>query len=174
MGIYEGRRLITVPKELLNLANSDDEIAFNVASSLGGIISEHSREKSNLLAKLILQSTPWSPLVAPPATVLASNFGLRGIWLEKLVLITIGLITLPINLAWRRNRQTQQFEADYIGLLLMADAGYNPPTAAPIIQCVGSAIEEISKQDRSNNLRDRQALTLNLCKIYSTQQTTES
>lgn len=107
------------------MIQSDDELAIVLAHELAHVVTGHAAELINqdrLDASILL---PFQPLFALGLTIKAS-FAMEGIDPE---LWGIGnLFFLPIVIIFARRRERERMherEADYIGLIFAAEAGYD-------------------------------------------------
>ncbi|KAK5175762.1 metalloendopeptidase [Saxophila tyrrhenica] len=93
---------------LLDFCTSDDELASILGHEIAHTICRHGMES---LSRFLL----WLPLYV--ISCVASG-------------LDPDLVALAVNVAFRYpNSRTQEAEADYIGMLLMAEAGYDPSAA---------------------------------------------
>ena len=101
---------IAVYSGLLDLMNNEAELAFVVAHEVAHALARHGSERSS-----------WAALQKLGASVVASqtDSALAGAAFEKVS--DLGVI-LPFSRA-------DEYEADKIGMILMAKAGYNPSAA---------------------------------------------
>jgi predicted Zn-dependent protease len=112
---------VAVYTGLLNLGLSDDELAAVLAHEIGHAIAQHSRERmSEALGINLGLSVLGASGKMSDATLQAVN-----------VALGIG-VGLPFN-------RKQESEADYIGLDLMARAGYDPRAALSLWQKMSKA-----------------------------------
>ncbi|RMY52338.1 hypothetical protein D0863_14296 [Hortaea werneckii] len=120
-------RVLALTTGLLSLTNSDDELAVVVGHELAHAIAGHSREE-NLAGKherLLL--LPWLPMVIPGQTIAWLSASISPIFHLPAFVLTSPAQAL-VYWTLRRSR-AQEREADYIGLVLMCEAGYDPVAA---------------------------------------------
>ncbi|KAI7567715.1 hypothetical protein KC343_g10467 [Hortaea werneckii] len=120
-------RVLALTTGLLSLTNSDDELAVVVGHELAHAIAGHSREE-NLAGKherLLL--LPWLPMVIPGQTIAWLSASISPIFHLPAFVLTSPAQAL-VYWTLRRSR-AQEREADYIGLVLMCEAGYDPAAA---------------------------------------------
>jgi predicted Zn-dependent protease len=110
---------IGVHTGLLRVARTDAQLAAVIGHEIGHVLARHGSERvsENLVAQLGLQAT---------ASILGEkNSARRGLLLAALgVGAQVGVL-LP-------HSRTQESEADWIGLRLMAKAGYDPKESAQL------------------------------------------
>jgi Zn-dependent protease with chaperone function len=126
----------------LNLAKSDDELAHALGHELGHIIAEHGREQRSQLGLLGLQITPWIPIAIPGVTFMLLG-AMVSPWILRPGLLFLAIPVAPVLSTFLAQSRTREREADYIGLLLMTDAGYNPAAASSVFEYLESYIEQL-------------------------------
>lgn len=107
---------IVVYTGLLGLCSSDEELASVVAHEVSHAIAKHSNERlsRNMVSQLGGQ-------------ILLSSVGGQGQAMQAIIGQAYGLgSSLFVSLPYNRK---QEYEADQIGMILMAMAGYNPQAA---------------------------------------------
>ena len=103
--------MISLSKGLVNAA-SDAELAAVLSHELGHFIADHAREKQTTVLHTVRHVMPWLPLA----------------WLLN------RLLSDPLASCLYAKLRFHEHEADYIGLLLMTDAGYDPAAAISILE----------------------------------------
>ncbi|MCG8412705.1 MAG: M48 family metallopeptidase [Pseudomonadales bacterium] len=98
IGVYNG---------LLNVAFNQHQLAAVIAHEVGHVLANHSNERASQSALRNVGITAARVLGASDTAIEAVDYGAR-----------LGLL-LPFN-------RTQESEADSIGIMLMADAGFDP------------------------------------------------
>ena len=122
--------------------SSSDELAFVVGHEVAHYLADHSREKSRN------RSIFWSFLLPPlipvlPFAIAASTF--RPPY--KAVFRTAFIIPIAVAcLGYQYQSRIIESEADQIGVMLMAEAGYNPEAAATLLQSVLDSENELLRQ----------------------------
>ncbi|KAI7207878.1 hypothetical protein KC333_g9328 [Hortaea werneckii] len=120
-------RVLTLTTGILALTKSDDELAVVVGHELAHAIAGHAREDhlTGKHDKLLL--LPWLPAVLSGqamARVAAS--------ISPIFHLPAFVLTSPAQaiVYWKlRKSRVQEREADYMGLMLMCEAGYDPAAA---------------------------------------------
>ncbi len=100
--------MIGVNEGIINLEGSDDELAFVLAHELGHLVAGHPRKKRNYGTLFTLQVMPW--ILTPP-----------------MLFFDVTLLYLAWS-AIKLLHETER-EADWIALLSMTEAGYDPTAA---------------------------------------------
>jgi len=106
IGVYNG---------LLDVAVNQDQLATVMAHEVGHVIANHSNERASQSTLRNVGLVAAQVLGASNATIEAIDYGTQ-----------LGLF-LPFN-------RTQESEADVIGLMLMAEAGFNPEQSITLWQ----------------------------------------
>ncbi|KAI6913743.1 hypothetical protein D0869_14782 [Hortaea werneckii] len=120
-------RVLTLTTGILALTKSDDELAVVVGHELAHAVAGHAREDylTGKHDKLLL--LPWLPAVLPGqalARVAAS--------ISPIFHLPAFVLTSPARaiVYWKlRKSRAQEREADYMGLMLMCEAGCDPAAA---------------------------------------------
>jgi predicted Zn-dependent protease len=140
VSVNRATHIIDMTESFLKQTKSDDELAYALGHELGHIIAEHGREQGNKLSLLGLQITPWIP-VAIPGTLLMLLGAAVSPWFLPPGFLCLGIPVAPVLRNYLALSRTQEWEADYIGLLLMTDAGYDPAAASGIWEYFESYME---------------------------------
>ncbi|KAL8884661.1 MAG: hypothetical protein Q9192_006793 [Flavoplaca navasiana] len=134
----EPEGVVAMSNRMFEAADSDDEIAAVLSHQVAHFLARHAEEQSS--KKLIgrLTMLPAIPSVAP------------WLFFRKLIsLAPLGLIVpsiaLSISLLLRTSHRDLEFEADDIGLLLMAEAGFDPRAAATFWKKMNGLKRGVSK-----------------------------
>lgn len=154
---------IRITTGMLNITKSDAEIAAIMGHELAHVALEHFREECNrggLEKRLIL---PWLPGIALDAVITSVGTFLSTVAGEAALLLIPGVallspafVLLGVHLS---NSRTKELEADFAGLLLMTEAGYDPAAAAKFWQEMGAReqrqFDEIVKRHGVGRVRRR-------------------
>ncbi|MCJ1479403.1 hypothetical protein MMC13_008088 [Lambiella insularis] len=111
----------------LALAPTDNEVALVLGHEIAHILAKHSHESFN---RGILEGgflLPLTPLFLLGAGI--TMIGLLGVDQIALLGMLCFLPASPVVVSNLANSRTKESEADYIGMLLMAEAGYDPRIA---------------------------------------------
>ncbi|KAI7262227.1 hypothetical protein KC345_g9491 [Hortaea werneckii] len=120
-------RALTLTTGILSLTKSDDELAVVVGHELAHAVAGHSREEALTGKHTMLLLLPWLPAVIPGQAMMRAAAGVSPIFHLPAFVLTS---TLQAILYWKlRKSRVQEREADYIGLMLMCEAGYDPAAA---------------------------------------------
>lgn len=145
MNIRPNAFFIDVPEGFISLAKSNDEIAFVLAHELGHILAEHPKETLNHISLLAMEMLPWIPFVLPGLFLAIPGIFARSPWLMAPGLLMFGLPFAPVMKAFTHESRLRERDADFIGMLLMADAGFDPAAARTIFEVLMS-YEDQKKQ----------------------------
>ncbi|GAB1739110.1 hypothetical protein NU219Hw_g3866t1 [Hortaea werneckii] len=120
-------RALTLTTGILSLTKSDDELAVVVGHELAHAIAGHPREEhlTGKHDKLLL--LPWLP-----AVMLGQAMARLGASIHPIFHLPASVLTSPAQaiVYWKlRQSRAQEREADYMGLMLMCEAGYDPAAA---------------------------------------------
>ena len=120
----------------MNQISAEDEIAAILGHEMAHVIARHSMEdrSSDFLTRWIL---------APFAPIFVGAFVI-----EELMLITVPLLFIAAIPIFALS-QSRESEADYIGMLLMAQAGFDPNGAVTFWQTMNKITEA-----RKRNIRE--------------------
>ena len=142
VGVNTAACVIDMTEGFLNLTKSDGEVAFALAHELAHVIAEHGRERWSQLTLLGLQITPWVPLVIPGTILMFLAVQVSRSFTKPAILF-LGVPLKPVVNIYLAQSRTREREADYIGLLLMTDAGYDPAAASSIFEYLESSIAQL-------------------------------
>lgn len=119
---------IVVYKKLADKVKSDDELATVLGHEMGHIIAKHyeEQEEENSRATAVGVGSAVLGTVASVATSVAGYGGLSGVAGDAAA-TTTGMVGYGAFVGSFSRRQ--EYEADHIGLLIMAKAGYDPRVA---------------------------------------------
>ncbi len=119
---------IVVYKKLLERVKSDDELAVVLSHEIGHVLGRHSQEEEQKKSRATAVSIGSTILgtVASVATSVAGFGGLSDV-AGSVTETTTGMVGYGAFVG--SFDRDQEYEADQIGLLLMARAGYKPQTA---------------------------------------------
>ena len=120
---------ITMTTGMLATAQSDDEMAAVLGHEIAHVLAGHGLEGSGKALLGGLLAAPFVP------------FCVLGYFISVEFLVVSGLPIGFVFLCWLYLSRQREGEADLIGQLLMADAGYDPAAAAVVFQKL-NAIEE--------------------------------
>ncbi|KAL8788607.1 MAG: hypothetical protein Q9195_007202 [Heterodermia aff. obscurata] len=104
---------IFLRSKLLKLMTSEDELAAVLSHEMSHLLADHSRETASIL---VIQGLMTAPLLA---------MFLGAFWAPRLLLTALTSIAAN-TLVLRHQERCMEKEADYMGMLLMAEAGFNP------------------------------------------------
>ena len=126
---------------MLSVATTDGELAVVLGHEIAHMLADHPRETFN---KQTLSLRFLLPLL--PTSLLGGLFGIGAAFLGELIFFVPAAALLSPNLVvgllHLYNSRVKETEADYIGLLLMAEAGYNPAAAVSFWSQMGRREEE--------------------------------
>ena len=119
---------IVVYKELMNRVATDEGIATVLGHEMGHILAQHYKDAAEEQAKAQGVSAASSILgsVTDVALSQAGYGGVSGIAGSATEVVTGAIAYGAIVGSFNR---TQEYEADHLGLIIMAKAGYNPESA---------------------------------------------
>lgn len=103
---------------VLQLAESDDELAVVIAHEISHVSAKHVHEK---LSQEMIVNTGAAALSAVPV-----GYGITGLLTSQAIYAAYGVGTGAVGLSFDRDKER---EADKIGLMYMARAGYDPKAA---------------------------------------------
>ena len=126
---------------MLSTVKTDDEIAAVLGHEIAHVLAGHEMEE---LGKHMLGGWLAAPLVP---------FCVLGHFISEELLIVSGIPLAIIVLCGQYFSRPREGEADLIGQLLMADAGYDPAAAAVVFQKL-NAVEENQKLQLKGTYRD--------------------
>lgn len=126
---------------LVHLLKTDSELAFLIGVMLGRVVTRHGIEGTNLSALADLQTMPWVPFAVPAYMLAKLANGTKSGLLSWAAATSLNLA--PSSMILYFKTLTRQLESDYVGLLLMTDAGFEPAAAATAL----SAIDQAQKQE---------------------------
>lgn len=119
---------ICITEGMLRATKSDDELAAILCHELGHFVADHQRETLHQIRMVQRQCLPWMVVSLPGAAMTV----LGGFLMEELLFIP-GLMMLvplaPFAMYLFYKSRAREGEADHIGLLLTAHAGYDPEAA---------------------------------------------
>lgn len=119
---------IVVYHELLNKVQSDDELATVLGHEIGHIMAKHYKDQKEEESRASVVNIGSSILgtVASVATSMAGYQGAAGLArrMTKTTTSAVGYGAYVGSFS-----RTQEYEADHLGLLIMARAGFNPEVA---------------------------------------------
>ncbi|KAI7154455.1 hypothetical protein KC349_g7653 [Hortaea werneckii] len=118
---------LTLTTGILSLTKSDGELAVVKGRELAHVIAGHPREEhlTGKHDKLLL--LPWLPTV-----MLGQAMARLGAYIHPIFHLPASVLTSPARaiVYWKlRKSRVQEREADYMGLMLMCEAGYDPAAA---------------------------------------------
>ncbi|KAI7186528.1 hypothetical protein KC343_g12207 [Hortaea werneckii] len=120
-------RVLTLTTGIPSLTKSADELAVVVARELAHTIAGHPREEYLTEKHDRLLLLPWLTLVIPGQTLARWSASISPIFHFPASVLTSPAQALVY---WKlRRSRTQEREADYIGLMLMCETGYDPAAA---------------------------------------------
>ncbi|KAK3672201.1 metalloendopeptidase [Recurvomyces mirabilis] len=149
---------ITITAGLLHLANSDYMIAIILAHEIAHVITGHLLERvweMALLSRLLL---PVAPLILSGAVLAGTGLlaavipiGLLGLEIFAAVLLAVPGVALMspavvAMLAVLGASRVREQEADFVGLLLATQAGFNPGVAIRLWAEMGLRMEKYLKE----------------------------
>ncbi|KAI7226515.1 hypothetical protein KC330_g8782 [Hortaea werneckii] len=120
-------RVLTLTTGILALTKSDDELAVVVGHELAHAIAGHSRGDHLTGKHDLLLVLPWLPAVLP-----GQALARLAACIDPIFHLPAFVLTSPARVIvyWKlRKSRTQEREADYMGFMLMCEAGYDPAAA---------------------------------------------
>lgn len=133
----DGSRLFQLSTGFLRLMKSDDELAFLIATLLSQTITEQRREEMNVSSLVNLSEIPWIPLNIPHGMLVQLAIGTGSGLLASVAALSLTLA--PSSKLLDSMSKVRQRESDYIGLLLMTNAGYDPTAAVTALESMNKA-----------------------------------
>ena len=97
---------------------TDDELAAILAHEIAHVLANHDRETTGVYAMASVLALPFIPFALLGLLVVEASF--------------FALPIIPIFGAAFLNSRAQEKEADYIGTMLMVDAGFDPSAAVSV------------------------------------------
>ena len=134
LSLDSARRRIYMTEGFLSTTRSDDELAFGLGHEIGHFVAGHARESLNNWSASGLQAAPWTPILLPGATLALIGAGVGIATISTIGLCLLAAPITPFLCNIMAGSRTREREADYIGLLLMTHAGYDPMQAIPLIE----------------------------------------
>ena len=101
---------------MLELFTSEDELAAALSHEVAHLLAGHARENIDSFILRAIMTTPLLPMFV-------------GAFFAPRLLFTVFTSITANHLLWRHHKRNQEKEADYIGTLLMAEAGFDPAAA---------------------------------------------
>ena len=116
--IFPLAQLLIWPK-LLELVTREDELAAVLSHEVSHLLAEHYREMNSYLAVQGIMMAPLLPMLV------GAFYAPRLLLTAFTVIFAQGFLQLYLQ-------RCQEKEADYIGMLLMAEAGFDPAAATAL------------------------------------------
>ncbi|KAK3672193.1 hypothetical protein LTR78_007946 [Recurvomyces mirabilis] len=143
---------VFITRSMLNLTTTDSELAAVLAHEIAHNIAEHGREQINnriLRAKML---SPLRPLFMIGGAFIAVGALATFVAGEAVVIAVPGMILMaPLSIGEHLllyKSRVAETEADYIGLLLMTQAGFEPKAAVDMQVKIGELEEKLQKMNR--------------------------
>ena len=117
----------------LQAVRNEDELAFVLAHEIAHVLANHDREDKSTTTVASICSLPFIP------------FALLSFIVQEAI-----IFVLPIaGIMWARFAlsRKQEAEADYIGMMLMADAGYDPSATVNVLKILKQMEDQMLKAD---------------------------
>ena len=96
----------------MHAVKSDDELAAVLAHEIAHILANHASEGKSVGSAVGVFSLPFVP------------FAVLGLFIEEALILALPIFGF-IAVGYHQSRRREK-EADYIGMMLMADAGFDP------------------------------------------------
>ncbi len=102
----------------MHAVKSDDELAAVLAHEIAHVLANHASEGKSVNSAAGVFSLPFIP------------FAVLGFFVEEALIFTLPILGFAA-VAYYQSRRREK-EADYIGMMLMADAGFDPSAAVSV------------------------------------------
>ena len=114
------------------------------------LLANHSQERMHSDAFWSRLLLPWTPVFLIGGAL--TGLGVFGAFIDEVALLLSipGLVLLSPLVAWQKRRmyefRVQEDEADYIGLLLMTEAGYEPQAAVEVMDKLDKHVAQLTER----------------------------
>lgn len=108
--------------------------------------ADHAREARNQLAFTALLSIPWLPAVMPGTMLAVLDYSVSSSSLTATGTVLTVMPMLSLVSYYSRGVDIREREADFIGMLLMSDAGYDPAALGSFLESIVERKAERTRQ----------------------------
>lgn len=134
---------------MLQATVSDSQLAWVVGHEVGNHLADHHGEAFKTGSMLLPLILPFTPMILPGIALLGPC------WYVELLLLRFDLLMtspLPVGPAIYHHRsQKREYEADEIGLFLMAAAGYDVNAGMQNIEALGDSEKQLVTEVRQRH-----------------------
>ena len=102
----------------MHAVKSDDELAAVLAHEIAHVLANHAREGMSVNSAATVFALPFVP------------FAIFGFLVEEALIFALPILGFFAIASYQSRRREK--EADYIGMMLMADAGFDPSAAVSV------------------------------------------
>ena len=133
-GVSKSSRRILIFSGILPVVTTPDELAALLGHELAHVLANHSKNTRSTNFVAFLASIPCIP---------PSLLGLLSFLIPELLICIVPLASVVASLRYVSRKHEK--EADYIGMMLMADAGFDPSAAVALWEKMKEVEDSILK-----------------------------